>query len=101
MQPTRIAPFENIWARSIDLLNQQLATTIDMQLWFIEMLQFSQSFRAMHSRTPIRHRNDNPATLPDSPRRANLAANRVTACDLNDRIGIWVNEGGAGGEVNR
>jgi hypothetical protein len=55
----------------------------------------------MHSRTATRIRHDNAVTLPALARRRDLAGIRVAACDLNDRIGIWVNEGGAGGEVNR
>jgi hypothetical protein len=101
MQPTRTAPFVKIWTQSFDLLNQQLAAAIDLQLWLLEMLHPTVGFRGAHS-PPTRSRNDNTVTsarLADLP--GPVAGIRVAACDMNDRIGIWVNEGGAGGEVNR
>lgn len=101
MQPTRIAAFENIWAQSVDLLNKQLAAAIDLQLWLIEMLHFTEALRGMYARRPTRGRNDRPATLHASGRISDLAGIGTAARDLNDRIGVWVNEGGAGGEVKR
>lgn len=101
MQPMRIAPFENVWAQSVDLLNKQLAAAIDLQLWLIEMLQFTEALGAMRTRTAIRSRIGSAATLHASARISDRAGVGMAACDLNDRIGIWVNEGGAGGEVNR
>jgi hypothetical protein len=101
MQPMRIAPFENVWAQSVDLLNKQLAAAIDLQLWLIEMLQFTEALGAPRARTAIRSRNDSAAALQGSGRISDRASVGMAARDLNDRIGIWVNEGGAGGEVNR
>jgi len=105
MQSMRIAPFENIWAQSIDLLNKQLAATIDLQLWLIEMLRVTGRRGAAQSRTPHPIRNESSAAIPFSVRRVDLsdrpADTPAAVRDMNDRIGIWVNEGGAGGEVNR
>jgi hypothetical protein len=105
MQPMRILPFDNVWAQSIVLLNKQLAAAIDLQLWLIEMLHFTATLKAAHSQTRAHMRHEQGATVPALSRVIEMPGHRSTgcsaSCDLNDRIGNWVNEGGAGGEVNR
>jgi hypothetical protein len=79
MQPTRKTFFENIRAQPVELLNMHQLNT--------------------HLRTSIDSHARVTVPYPDRPSISTDA--RGTASELNDRIGNWVNEGGAGGEVNR
>jgi hypothetical protein len=65
------------------------------------LLHFTEALGSMRARTQICGRNGSSATLYASGRTADQTGVGMAARDLNDRIGIWVNEGGAGGEVNR
>jgi hypothetical protein len=105
MQAMRNTLFENIWVQSVELLNRHVAAVIDLQLWFVDILCHSEMSRAPRSRTSHRNHDGDSApagaTTRSSDRPGPLSGARVVASELNDRIEIWVNEGGAGGEVNR
>jgi hypothetical protein len=105
MQAMRNTLSENIWVQSVELLNRHVAAVIDLQLWFVEILCRSEMNGAPRSRTSHRNHDDDSApagaTTRFSDRPGPLSGARVVASELNDRIEIWVNEGGAGGEVNR
>jgi hypothetical protein len=79
MQPTRNVLYENIRAQPVELLNTHQLNT--------------------HLRALIDPHAQVTVPYPDRPSISTDA--RGTASELNDRIGNWVNEGGAGDEVNR
>jgi hypothetical protein len=79
MQPTRNVLYENIRAQPVEHLNTHQLNS--------------------HLRAPIDPHAQVTVPYPDRPCISTDA--RRTASELNDRIGNWVNEGGAGDEVNR
>jgi len=91
-------------ATTADLLTE-ISRGIDQQLWFVESHISPTSSRPSRFRAPPLDRGDNgerPAVaLPASDRPATFDAAPSSASEARERIGNWVNEGGAGGEVNR
>jgi hypothetical protein len=78
MQPTHNTLSENVRAQSAERLNEHPAAAFDLH---------AQVKQAQTRMTP--HISDRPSTW---------AVANSAALNLHDRIEVWVNEGGAGGE---
>jgi len=105
MHSTRNPLFENVWALPIDLMNKQIIAAIDLQLWLVEILSDLRIYRTHRFQTQPRDRDSGLESVRmaacESDRLGSLANAPRAASELDDRIEIWVNEGGAGGEVDR